>query len=340
MRRIFLNNQPDQYYDRSRDELRPYEDSEFFLLSRNIPNYYISCTDQTIWGSMLRDVAAELGRLEYFHSYDLVGKNPQVLTPADIKRQWADPLFLNRHYPQPDQYDLDYQTMLVKLIKAYREGATTQCIQDVIQAYTGQAITVEELWKSIGKYYDATVRNMLRVMVRVDSTKSSLVNLVSSDAININRLKTITDDLYGAIDLAKPAHVGCDLTIVFGLGETFNEIKQDALRIFVLLEERPAEDPLYQAPFLDLTHPDTGLASTEAYVPLHKVFNPSTNPAPAPADPTKGYTVEEFNRYAASATPGSIQEVGNPEPHPGLVSPILNRAWEIKQDRLDTFDMD
>ena len=159
---------PDKLYDRSRDELLPYEDSEFAQLIANVPNFYISMTDQTIWGSLLRDVAAELGRLEYAHSYDIIGKDPTYLTPPDAKRQWNDPLFINKNYPQNDQFDLDYKALVNGLIKAFQKGATVQSIQEVIKGYTGQDIKIEEQWTRIKDgYYDPSVRNMLRMSVKI-----------------------------------------------------------------------------------------------------------------------------------------------------------------------------
>lgn len=363
------NNIPDKLYDRSRDELLAYEDSEFRLLMSNVPNFYISQTDQTIWGSLLRDVAAELGRLEYFHTYDIIGKDPSYLTPADAKRQWNDPLFINKKYPPVDKYDLDYKNLVLSLIKAFQMGATVKSIQSVIKAYSGQDIIVEELWKSIGSRYDGTVRNMLKLSVRVGGAgTSSLLSLdspreVENAAVSINMLSTITNDLYGAIDLAKPAHVGLDMIIVLGMDEYISDLVsgsltadipeeeaayrlgriEDELRIKILLVERePIEDPLYQAPFLDVSHPDTGLASTEAITEMRKVFTPDPfNPPAPPLNGTSvGYTLEEFTHYQAQATTGTVTTVGTEPPHPGILSPVLNRVWETTDDNLEILDMD
>ena len=355
---------PDKLYNRSRDELTAYEDSEFDKLIANVPNFYISQTDQTVWGSLLRDVAAELGRLEYFHAYDIVGKDPSYLTPPDIKRQWSDPLFINRNYPTADQSDLDYKNLAVQLIRAFRLGATTSSIQGVIKAYTGQDIEVEELWKRIGTYYDGTVRNMIRLAVRVGSSPNSLIDLDTVDALaastNIAKLKTITDDLYEAIDLAKPAHVGLNLTTIFGLDEHIGEFVwgrygiTDELRIIAqMVEEEPLPLLLYQAPFFDDKHPNTGLASVDADNIRHNVFTPSGNPAPAPADPAAGYSLLEFAEYQISATPGTITVEGTmvpwlnkedilatSKPAPGILSPQLNSVWEIKDEQLDIMDLD
>lgn len=338
---------PDKLYDRSRDELLPYEDSEFASLIANVPNFYISQTDQTVWGSLLRDVAAELGRLEYFHAYDIVGKNPAYLTPPDAKRQWNDPLFINRNYPHSDQYDLDYKALVVGLIKAFQLGATTTSIQGVIKAYTGQDIQVEELFKGIGTYYDGTVRNMVQLAVKVAGAADSgvMIDLETTGAVSIDRLKTITDDLYGAIDLAKPAHVGLNLTTVFGLDERIGDFIHgrygidDSLRIIALMVEgQPIPDPLYQAPFFDPTHPDTGLASTSADNPQHNVFaQAGGNPPPA----QETYTLGEFVTYSGGTyTKGVVTTTGNPPPRPGVVSPLMSQVWEVQDDTLDIMDMD
>lgn len=344
---------PDKLYDRSRDELTIYEDSEFDQILSNVPNFYISQTDQTIWGSLLRDVAAELGRLEYAHSYDIIGKDPKYLTPPDAKRQWSDPLFINRNYPQNDQYDLDYKNLVIGLIKAFQLGATPESIKGVIRAYTGQDIDVDELYKKINNgYYDATVRNMIKLAVRVGGTGvNDLITLDGATSTqasaNISKLKTITDDLYGAIDLAKPAHVGLNLTTIFGLDEQLGQFIwgrygiTDELRIIAqMVESEPLPPPLYQAPFFDQTHPDTGLASTEVDNPLHSTFTPSGNPAPAPSDPRAGYTLSEFAAAKLSSTPGTVVTTGTPPPNPGVLSPMLKRVWEVADEQLDIMDMD
>jgi hypothetical protein len=291
-------------------------------------------------------VAAELGRLEYFHSYDIVGKDPSYLTPPDSKRQWNDPLFINKNYPQNDQFDLDYKALVVGLIKAFRQGATVQAIQDVIKAYTGQDIVIEEQWTRIKDgYYDASVRNSLRMSVKIFG--SSTIDPSKPEALtSLSKLKTITDDLYGAIDLAKPAHVGLNLTTVFGLDEHIGteriDVISDTLRIIAIMQEaEPLPPPLTLAPYFDENSPDTGLASTEAEDPLHKVFVPAlVNPAPPPADPTVGYTVAEFEAIQASANKGQVSLAGVPPPRPGVLSPTLNIVWEISDDSLDIMDLD
>lgn len=344
---------PDKLYDRSRDELTVYEDSEFDQVLANVPNFYISQTDQTVWGSLLRDVAAELGRLEYMHSYDIISKDPKYLTPPDAKRQWNEPLFINKNYPQNDQFDLDYKNLVIGLIRAFQLGATPASIQGVIKSYTGQDIEVDELYKKINNgYYDATSRNMIRLAVRVGGSGSNeLIALDGANSAqasaNISKLKTITDDLYGAIDLAKPAHVGLNLTTIFGLDEQIGQLIwgrygiTDELRIIAqLVEEEPLPSPLYLAPFFDQTHPDTGLASVSADNIMHTTFTPSGTPAPPPSNPAHGYTEAEFIAAKLASVPGTVTTVGTPPPYPGVLSPQLNRIWEVHDEQLDIMDLD
>lgn len=250
---------PDIVYLRSREDLLQYEDSRFNSLINGLANYYTTRNDQSLWGNILRAIAMELARLEYDYAYDLVNKEPQFLTPPDIRRRWADPLFVSRNYPSATQFDLDFRTMLVDLLKAYAEGATTKSIHDVILAYTGKDIIVEELYKEIGKFFDQSDRNSLTISVNVGG------NDPLTDIQNLIQLQAITRDLYGAIDLGKPAHVGLNFTTVFGSDENIDafitEIT-DELRIFVsLIEEEPFDPMLIQAPMLDPLNPQTTIAA-------------------------------------------------------------------------------
>jgi hypothetical protein len=108
--------------------------------------------------------------------------------------------------------------MLVDLLAAYQEGATPKSIQDVIYAYTGKNIIVEELYKEIvpGGFYDQSDRNAVKVSVNVGGS-DPLVDIES-----LTELQQITNSLYGAIDLAKPAHVGLELTTIFGSDENID----------------------------------------------------------------------------------------------------------------------
>jgi hypothetical protein len=250
---------PDIYYLRSREDLLQYEDSRLNSLLNGLANFYTTRNDQSLWGNILRAIAIELARLEYDYAYDLVSKQPQFLTPADIRRRWADPLFVSRNYPSRAQFDLDFRTMLVDLLLAYKEGATTKAIHDVIFAYTGKDIIVEELYKEIGKFFDESDRNAITISVNVGGSDPL------KDIQNLIQLQAITRDLYGAIDLTKPAHVGINFTTVFGSDENIDAFITgitDELRIFVsLVEDEPFDPMLIQAPIMDPLNPQTTIAA-------------------------------------------------------------------------------
>lgn len=265
---------PDKLYQLSREALLLYEDARLNSLLQGMPNFYAVRNDQSLWGNILRALALELAKMEYFLSYDLVAKQPEFLTPPDIKRRWAEPLAISATYPANSQFDsgdmtgavevpaypVGYKDMLVKLLEAYRQGATTQAIAEVIYAYTGLQIVVEELYKSIGNgIYDQSDRNAIKVAVSVGTTDSL------NDINSLQQLQQVVRSLYGAIDLAKPAHVGLEFTTIFGTGEEVSDLIaeiSDTLRIIVRQVEQPPFDPmLYQAPLKDLNNPKTTIAA-------------------------------------------------------------------------------
>ena len=261
------NINPDLLYLKTREDLLLYEDARFNSLIRAMANFYTVRNDQSQFGNNLRALAMELAKFEYFYSYDLVNRQPQYLTPPDIKRRWAAPLFINRNYPTNSQSDLQYRTMLVNLLAAYREGATVKCIEDVITAYTGLKITVVELFKLIGTFYDVSYRNTLSVGVRISD-----VDNLKSDIQNLIQLQQTTATLYGALDLAKPAHVGIDFSLIFEEGDLIDGYVidvslspngiSDVLRIFFQLIEAEPQDPmLIQAPILDPMNPKTTVSA-------------------------------------------------------------------------------
>lgn len=208
---------PDQLYLQSRESLLLYEDARMNSLIQSVANFYMTRNDQSTWGNVLRAIAEELSRLEYYYAYDLVNKIPQYLTPPDIKRRWADPCYVNANWPSPTQFDTTFRTMIVDLIKAYRLGSTAVSIQDVILAYTGLNIKVEQLYQFEGDgFYDVSDGNAIKVSVNVGGTDPL------TDITSLNQLQAITQSLYGAIDLAKPAHVGLEFTTVFGTNENLD----------------------------------------------------------------------------------------------------------------------
>jgi hypothetical protein len=208
-----MSNVPDELYTRSREELLDYEDSRYSSLIQAVANFYTIRNDQSLWGAFLRALAIELAKLEYAYAYDVVGKDPTYLTPPDAKRRWADPLFISRNYPTKDQFDRDFKSMIVDLIKAYRKGCTVEAISEVLLAYTGKTIEVQELYKQIGVFYDESARNTLKIDIKVGGPDPL------SDIENLNQLSQVTQSLFGALYLAKPAHVGLLLSLVFGSDE-------------------------------------------------------------------------------------------------------------------------
>lgn len=210
------NKNPDLLYNKSREQLLPYEDARLNSLLQAVADFYVTRNDQSIWGNFLRGLAVELTRLDYDYSYDLVNKDPSLLTPPDIRRRWAAPLYVSSNWPSANQFDTQYKQMLVELLQAYKLGTTVQAIEDVIFAYTGLQIQVVELYKEIGNgIYDQSDRNSISVSVQVGTAGSNPLNSITSLA----QLQTVVQSLYGAIALAKPAHVGIEFTTVFGVGE-------------------------------------------------------------------------------------------------------------------------
>jgi hypothetical protein len=274
--------QPDILYLPNREDLLLYEDATLQRIFNGTANFYITRNDQSIWGAFFRAMAQEISKLEYDYAYDLISKNPQYLTPSDIKRRWATPLFISGLYPAttpndlPDgQSDLSYRNMLVALLKAYKEGATVKAIQDVIFAYTGIQVVVQELYTQIPANassllpppspYDQSDRNAIKVSLNVGGNNPLL------DITTLNQLQLIVSSLYTAIDLTKPAHVGLEFTTVFGSDENIGAFDEDISEsiedgisdnltiLFRLIENPPFNPMLYQAPVLP-PNPNTTIA--------------------------------------------------------------------------------
>ena len=298
------NNIPDLLYQQSRESLLTLEDTRLFFLMAAVANYYLPRNDQPQWGTMMRAIAQEMARLDYDYQYDIAAKDPQYLTPPDIKRRYAAPLQIKSAYPYPAQFDkgdftgpfnssdnpVGYRDMLVDLLKAYGEGAIPKSISDVIYAYTGKTITVVELYKLIGQgVYDQSDRNAVQVSVNVGG------NNALTDIQSLTQLQEIVQNLYGAIDLAKPAHVGLEFTTVFAETENVSLNIKDTLRIIIRQVEAPPLDPmLWVAPIFNVKHPKTTLAAygrkLEPTISYATWFNlqpiaPSNSP-PVPVPPS------------------------------------------------------
>jgi hypothetical protein len=240
------NNNPDLVYFKSRDDLLQYEDAKFNALIQAMANFYSTRNDQSIWGNFIRALAMELGRTDYGYNYDVVGKNPSFLTPSDIRRRWADPLYVSSNWPSLSQTDTQYKQMLVDLISAYQEGTTVKAIHDVILAYTGISVNVVELYKQIGDgVFDQSDRNAISVAVQVGGAGSNPLTTVTS----LLQLQTIVQSLYNAIALAKPAHVGLEFTTIFGEGEDL----QCIISPQNVTQAQFAQLPAYEQPFYGFT---------------------------------------------------------------------------------------
>jgi hypothetical protein len=241
---------PDQLYQKTREDLLPFEDSRFNSLIQAVANYYTTRNDQSTWGNFLRALAQELAKLDYGYAYAVVNKNPQFLTPPDIRRRWNDPLYVSSNWPSKTQFDTDFKLMLIELIAAYRLGSTVVGIQDVIFAYTGINIQVQELYKEIGNgVFDQSDRNAIRVSVSVGNNSLSQIT-------TLTQLQQIVQSLYGAIDLAKPAHVGLEFTTIFGEDEDIDCFISPAFltqQQYVTLT--PAQQSLYTLTAYVLTSP-------------------------------------------------------------------------------------
>jgi len=340
---------PDSFYSLSRENLLLYEDALFTSLINSMADYYSTRNDQSVWGAFLRGAAMEMARLEFDYAYDLVSKNPQYLTPPDIKRQYADYLQLPSNYPQPTQFDagdltgsttpmqypIGYRDMILNLINAYQQGATVGAIADIIYAYTGKTIVVQEFFRNIPRngtsgYYDASYRNTLGVAVNVGGSN------LSSDIQNLNQLQQITQSLYAAMDLAKPAHVGIDFSLVFGEGETLDTYISgitDTLKItFNFVDGGNFNPMLNVAPIRNLKNPTTTLAAWGlAFTPT---LSPAAWEALAPAAWSssamyiKGSVVQEGSVvYRAKKASTNVAPATNNAAWLALACPIPQQAY-------------
>jgi hypothetical protein len=332
---------PDSPYDKSRLELLAYEDSELYRLLTFVPDYYVSRTDQTLSGQMLRAVAAELGRLEFFHAYGLMAKDPTYLSPVDARRRYADPLGIPREYPKSYQTDLEFQEMIVNLLAAFRQGATVQSLTDVIKAYVGSAIIIEEAFKKIGQTgYDQSDRNTLRVLTQAGGTASA------------SGVKTLTENLYSALDLAKPAHVGLSLNAMFVESDAFTTelALLDELTIIVMfLEGAPLPDALHlysesgtKLPTTPETHiGPTAKGYTRANITLvglgTQVGGSWTQPL-VEGDVVKVSAQTDIRQNGYYVAKAGVWE--RFVAYEGVVSPILERVWEVQDEDPIILDME
>jgi len=326
-----------------------YEDARFNTLAADIPNSYTQIGDSTLWGCFIRALAQEMARIEYMLSYDLVALDPQYLTPPDIKRRWAGPLFINKSYPDITTYDVNYRTMLVNLLHAYPEGATVQAISDVVQAYTGQIVPIEELYKEIGNgVYDDSDRNTIKISL------NALGPDPLAQTISASRIITLAQNLYAAIDLAKPAHVGLNYSIVFGngedLGPTIAAITDLLSLVFDGVEPSPLQPVFTQAPFFDPASPDTRLTAygkqVGAYMALsltgaaYAALASAAMQAEYLANGDGTYTLNPACYNDILLVDANDVPTGEISKAVGVLAPELDTGWEIKSDELRIYRLD
>jgi hypothetical protein len=337
---------PDLLYDKTREQLIQYEDAHFAALMASIPDCYTSQSDSTLWGSILRILAEELARLEYDYAYDIVGINPAYLTPPDLKRRWAAPLQINKSYPESSQFDLDYKALIVALLAAYPEGCTLDAIGKVITAYTGETVVVQELYKLIGNgLYDDSDRNTIKVSLNTTSVQP-LSQLASA-----NLLQTLAQNLYSAIDLAKPAHIGLDYSLTFGTAENMATLIAswtDKLKIvFHGVEPAPLPPIFTLAPMEDPTSPDTRLTAYGKQVASY-LTSPITAAqyAALMSDAFRAeYIVNPDGTYSINPTSANdvviLDASGNPTGEVstavGVLAPQLERVWTMKSDTVKIY---
>lgn len=383
----------DDVYAKTSTDLYAYEMAALSALLSFVPNYYRSSGDNTMWGWVLRSVAKQLARLDYHTGYLVRSVDPALATPADLLRQYGDPLHLNRNYPGKTQTDTAFKEMVLKLLAAYRLGATSKAIEKVIEAYTGKTYTVTELFQHMGEFYDQSDRNSIQVGIQL--SQGTTAKTVS----DVARAKDIVADLYTAIDLAKPAHVGLNLTTLLSeTPETLILTIQDTLRITMLLTENaPLEPSLHQAPFMDPTTPDTGLApailnlsyqwykngvevgtnsatftlqgvqlsdngarvwakitdpvlgsvwTKQAVLSVHdgagngtSTVVPQQSPVSAATDSLK-VTVNPFSRIALVGANVVFEAAAVNKVTPGVLSPRIQKVWEIRGESSHTLNLD
>jgi hypothetical protein len=348
--------QADIAYLRSREDLLRYEDARFNALMAAMVNFYIARNDNCVWGEVLRSVAIELAKVEYQTAYDIVSKNPKYLTPPDIKRRFAGPLYINSgSYPGTTQYDIDYKNMVVELIAAYKQGSVVPALEEIIYAYTGQNIVVQELYKLIGQGYDMTDHNGIRISINYGSGNPADLE---TDIVDLNQIQLITNNLYTAIDLNKPAHIGLDFTTVqtelLSMEQILDAIT-DYLRIYVRDTEGGTWEATFtQSPFFDPTIPETQLSALGKNVgkafPID--FGSILTPVQYAALPFASFKLEyqllPSGNYGLN--PNNFPDVARVDSNGdytgeitnarGLLAPRIDTVWEISGgDTLTIFNL-
>lgn len=334
----------DVEYLKQREALLPYEDARFSSLMASVPDYYPTQNDYTLYGSFLRALAEELARLEYMYSYDIVSRNPSYLTPPDMRRRWADPLFIDKSYPTSTQMDVEYRNMLAALLLAYPEGSKLTTLEAIIQAYTGTNVVVQELYKLIGNgVYTESDHNVISVIIDVSMDPNPLEGTQSTSYIS-----NLSVDLYSALDLAKPAHIGMDFTLTFGVGEDLSSLTHGIIDTFSYILDRsdgiPLPDVFTVSPFEDPDSPHTELSAYGKLVGDY--FAPTITEDQYTALMSDDFRAEytENGQGGYSLLPGAEQDVivldvnNNPtgviSRARGVLAPQMNTSWEIKGEEV------
>jgi hypothetical protein len=344
---VTVSLNPDLLYEKQRASLLTYEDARYNSLLSNVPNFYPSQSDYTFYGSVLRVLAQELSRFEYNYSYDVVSLNPKYLTPPDIDRRWSAPLQISGSYPESSQYDLDYKTMVLGLLKAYPKGTTVEAIQGVIQAYTGQLVDVVEMYTLIGNgIVDDSDRNTIQVNLNVNGIQPF------SQLSSANLLQTLAQNLYSAIALATPAHIGIDYTLIFGNTEDMSPIIAGMTDKLVLqyngVEAAPLPPVFTLAPEEEATSPDTELTAWGMQVGQYLASPITAAQYAALSTAYQGeYLLDPDGTYSLNPTcltdvlvvDSSNNPTGEISKAQGVLAPQLNTSWEIKSDTLKIFRM-
>lgn len=339
----------DEFYAFSREELFSYEDARLGSLLANVADCLYPLNDTTIWGSLLRSIAIELAQIEVQYSAAVVNVDQQYLTPPNIRRQLAGPLSISKVYPQADQYDRSYRAMVVALMAAYHEGLTTKAMEDVLLAYTGKTVVVEELYKLIGNgVYDASDRNTVQVTVDLSTSFSTMAS--------VDELQTVSQALKAALQLALPAHVGLNYLVSVGDAEDVSPLLMGITDIYQpeydATETYPLEPVLTAAPLLNSSSPITEVSAAGRRV--GSVLPIQISHAAYLALPYDSYRAEYQIDSSGDGmymfTPNAANDTllldanGNPtgviSKAVGILGPVEELVWQIQSDELDIYSLD
>jgi hypothetical protein len=339
----------DAQYMRNREDLLTYEDARFNSLLSCIPDCYPNLTESTLWGAMLRVLAEELARIEFFLSYDVVSVDPHFLTPPDIKRRYAAPLAIPKTFPTSTETDQDYRALCVDLLAAYMQGGTVNAIQQVIAAYTGDTVPVVELYRLIGNgVYDMSDHNRIQVTVPLVSATPL------SATATANRLQTIAQSLFSAIDLIKPAHIYVDYAVSVGGDEELSGkilgIADTFLFIMLNAELSPLEAAFTVSPFIDPSSPDTELTAEGIIAGIFMAAKINAAQwaglmsnafrAEYQADGTGNYVFNPANALDVLLTDDHDQVTGEISKAQGVLAPALTTSWIIKSEGFAIYELD